>query len=79
MLTFVGTELESSWVTWRILYLVTLVQVVLLNAYFGACLVSDLLEPPPKDILTVKDFIKTKLHVGYVDNKENQDLFDVKY
>ncbi|KAJ9573974.1 hypothetical protein L9F63_008632 [Diploptera punctata] len=69
-----GTELESNWMTWRIIYLVTLVQVVLLNAYYGACLVSDLLQPPPKYILTVHDLMRTKIHIGYVDNKQNKLL-----
>ncbi|XP_069696655.1 ionotropic receptor 75a-like [Periplaneta americana] len=67
--------MESKWMTWRIVYLVTLVQVVLLNAYYGACMVSDLLQPPPTTILTVRDLIDSKLHVGYVDNRRNRDLF----
>ena len=72
-----GSEMESKWITWRIVYLVTLVQVVLLNAYYGACMVSDLLQPPPRTILTVKDLINSKLHVGYVDNSHNREYFQV--
>ncbi|KDR23341.1 hypothetical protein L798_05302 [Zootermopsis nevadensis] len=70
-----GTEMESKWMTWRIVYLVTLVQVVLLNAYYGACMVSDLLQPPPRTIHTVRDLINSRLHVGYVDNRHNREYF----
>lgn len=72
-----GSEMESKWMTWRIVYLVSLVQVVLLNAYYGACMVSDLLEPPPRTIHNVRDLIDSKLHVGYVDNSHNREYFQV--
>lgn len=73
-----GTEVESKWITWRIVYLVTLVQVVLLNAYYGAGMVSDLLQPPPRTIHNVRDLINSKLHVGYVDNGHNREYFQVE-
>jgi hypothetical protein len=69
--------MESKWMTWRIAFLVTLVQVVLLNAYYGACMVSDLLQPPPRTIQNVRDLINSKLHVGYVDNRQNSEYFQV--
>ena len=70
--------MESKWITWRIVYLVTLVQVVLLNAYYGAGMVSDLLQPPPRTIHNVRDLINSKLHVGYVDNRHNREYFQVQ-
>ena len=70
--------MESKWITWRIVYLVTLVQVVLLNAYHGAGMVSDLLQPPPRTIHNVRDLISSKLHVGYVDNSHNREYFQVE-
>jgi hypothetical protein len=73
-----GSEMESKWMTWRIVYLVTLVQVVLLNAYYGACMVSDLLQPPPRTIHNVRDLINSRLLVGYVDNRHNREYFQVE-
>jgi hypothetical protein len=73
-----GSEMESKWMTWRIVYLVTLMQVVLLNAYYGACMVSDLLQPSPTTIHNVRDLINSKLHVGYVDNRHNREYFQVQ-
>jgi hypothetical protein len=70
--------MESKWMTWRIVYLVILVQVVLLNAYYGACMVSDVLQPPPRTIHNVRDLINSKLHVGYVDNSHNREYFQVE-
>ena len=70
--------MESKWITWRIVYLVTLVQVVLLNAYYGAGMVSDLLQPPPRTIHNVRDLINSKLHFGYVDNSHNREYFQVQ-
>jgi hypothetical protein len=59
-------------------YLVTLVQVVLLNAYYGAIMVSDLLQPPPRTISNARDLINSKLHVGYVDKSHNREYFQVE-
>jgi hypothetical protein len=70
--------MESKWITWRIVYLVTLVQVVLINAYYGAGMVSELLQPPPRTIHNVGDLINSKLHVGYVDNSHNREYFQVE-
>jgi hypothetical protein len=54
MFFFSGSEMESKWLTFRIALLFTMVQVVLLNNYYGGGIVSSLLTEPPKTIRTFK-------------------------
>ena len=74
---FVGSDMESKSFSWRIMFLFILIQVVLMNNYYGGGIVSSLLAAPAKTIRTVKDLIDSQLHVGYEDVNYNRGYFKV--
>jgi len=69
--------MESKWVTFRIALLFTLVQVVLLNNYYGGGIVSSLLIEPSKTIRTIQDLVDCNLQVGYENVSHNRGYFEV--
>jgi hypothetical protein len=72
-----GSEMESKWVTFRIVLLFTMVQVILLNNYYGGGIVSSLLTEPAKTIRTIQNLIDSNLQVGYENVSHNRGFFEV--
>lgn len=70
--------MESKWVTFRIVLLFAMVQVVLLNNYYGGGIVSSLLTEPAKTIRTIQNLIDCNLEVGYENVSHNRGLFEVR-
>jgi len=70
--------MESKWVTFRIALLFTMVQVVMLNNYYGGGIVSSLLTEPPKTIRTIQDLVDCNLQVGYENVSHNRGFFEVR-
>jgi len=70
--------MESKWVTFRIVLLFTMVQVVLLNNYYGGGIVSSLLTEPTKTIRTIQDLVDCNLQVGYENVSHNRGYFEVR-
>ena len=64
--------------SWRIVFLFTLIQVVLLNNYYGGGIVSSLLTAPDKTIKTIEDLIHSQMKVGYENVSFNRGLFEVR-
>ncbi|KAJ8895246.1 hypothetical protein PR048_000571 [Dryococelus australis] len=56
-----STWLDSRWIAWRLAFFVMLVLTVLLNTYYGACVMSALLTETSNDIRTVRDLINSPL------------------
>ncbi|KAJ9573975.1 hypothetical protein L9F63_008633, partial [Diploptera punctata] len=65
-----GYEVEAKSVSWRMAFLFMLIQVVLLNNYYGGGIVSSLLAEPEKTIKTIQDIIHSQFKVGY-ENQSN--------
>jgi hypothetical protein len=72
-----GSEMESKWVTFRIVLLFTMVQVILLNNYYGGGIVSSLLSEPAKTIRTIQNLIDSNLQVGYENVSHNRGFLEV--
>jgi hypothetical protein len=70
--------MESKWVTFRIVLLFTMVQVVLLNNYYGGGIVSSLLTEPAKTIRTIQNLVDCNLQVGYENVSHNRGFFEVR-
>jgi hypothetical protein len=70
--------MESKWVTFRIVLLFVMVQVVLLNNYYGGGIVSSLLTEPAKTIRTIQNLIDCNLQVGYENVSHNRGFFEVQ-
>ncbi|XP_063228264.1 ionotropic receptor 75a-like [Bacillus rossius redtenbacheri] len=71
-----GSDLSSRWVTWRLVFLTMLVLTVLLNNYYGACVVSSLLSETPLTIRTVRHLIDSPLRFGAEDNNYNRKFLE---